>query len=81
MPKVTVSWSNVFKPTPQRVESLLVSMRRVIAGVAATSIAIEVPWYYPFSLVIAGLILEEAAKFIASAEEQISIDIDEEPKP
>ena len=68
MQKLTVTWNNVFKPTPKRIEQALTAMRRIMAGIAAVTIITLNPWV-AFSLVIFQLVLEELAKFIATADQ------------
>lgn len=79
MEKVTFSWANYTKPTPQNLELLATSLRRIIAAVAGATLVMEANKWIPFTILLIGVMLDELKNFFARAsqdyEEVVSINI------
>lgn len=76
---VTFSWRNYTKPTPENLEGIATSLRRLVAIIAGTTVIMQAEWYIPFTVVVIGAILDELKNFFAKAradyEETVSINI------
>lgn len=76
MEKVTWSWSNYLKTSPDNIQYLALSIKAIIAGIGGTTLLMEADKWVTFWILLAGLILDEVAKFAGKAandQHQISV--------
>lgn len=61
--KLTFSWNNYLRPTPENLQRIAAMTRRVIGGIGVTSVFAEADKWTTFSIITAGLILDELTNF------------------
>jgi hypothetical protein len=80
MKDVKFSWRNYFRPTPDNLQYISVSMRSIIGSIAGTTLIMEANKWITFGILLSGFILDELIKFFGhvkdDAKRVISVEVD-----
>lgn len=61
--KIFFSWGNYLKPTPLNLQRITTTIRRIIAGIAGTSVIVESDKWITFCILFIGVVLDELSNF------------------
>jgi len=74
------SYQNYFKPTPENLQYISMSLRSIIGSIAGTTLIMEANKWITFGVLLSGFILDELIKFFGHVSEEskrvISVEVD-----
>lgn len=80
MNNVKFSYRNYFKPTPENLQYISISIRSIIGSIAGTTLIMEANKWVTFGILLSGFILDELIKFFGHVSEEskrvISVEVD-----
>lgn len=65
--KISFGWGNYLKPSPTNVQYFALAIKGIVAGVGGTTLLMEADKWITFWIILAGLLLDEVAKFAGRA--------------
>lgn len=80
MSNVKFSYRNYFKPTPENLQYISMSLRSIIGAIAGTTLVMEASKWVTGGILVSGFILDELIKFFGHVSEEskrvISVEVD-----
>ena len=80
MSDIKFSYRNYFKPTPENLQYISMSLRSIIGAIAGTTLMMEANKFVTGSILVSGFILDELIKFFGHVSEEskrvISVEVD-----
>jgi len=80
MSDMKFSYRNYFKPTPENLQYISMSMRSIIGSIAGTTLIMEANKWITFGVLLSGFILDELIKFFGHVSDDskrvISVEVD-----
>lgn len=80
MNDIKFSWRNYFRPTPDNLQYISVSLRSIIGSIAGTTLIMEANKWVTFGILLSGFVLDELIKFFGHVKDDskrvISVEVD-----